>query len=48
MAAEKSRQLLFHLVQTHHVITPDAEGKQAEVVNLREPGSVQTVPLSQK
>jgi len=28
------------------VITPDTEGKQAEVVNLSQPGSVQTVPLS--
>ena len=27
------------------VITPDASGEQAEVVNLRQPGSIQTVSL---
>jgi hypothetical protein len=30
------------------VITPDAEGKHAQVVNLRQPDSVQTVVLSRE
>ena len=30
------------------VITPHADGKQAEVVDLRQPGTVSTVPLSQE